>query len=83
MRLADLDQDLEAQAMDSAMRYLNMAADRDRERFMYHLQHKYFPNGNFTTAPAPSKTPPRAPMTMPPMPIPKAPVIDPAAGSMP
>ena len=39
--------DPEIMALAEAFSYLDKAEDRDRERFIYHLNHKYFPEGEF------------------------------------
>lgn len=39
--------DPEVLATACAVAYLNAAGDRQRERFMYHLTHRYFPEGRF------------------------------------
>ena len=39
--------DAEAKAMNEACLYLEQADQRARERFMFHLTHRFFPNGRF------------------------------------
>ena len=43
----ELLEDPEAEALAVAFLYLDGADDRQRERFMYHLTHRYFPEGQF------------------------------------
>lgn len=39
--------DAEAKAMNTACLYFEGADERARERFIYHLVHRYFPVGEF------------------------------------
>lgn len=39
--------DIEAKTMNSAILYFEQIERRDRERFIYHLVHRYFPTGQF------------------------------------
>ncbi len=40
--------DSEAIVMIYVMDYMNAVSERDRERLMYHLTDRYFPNGEFS-----------------------------------
>ena len=39
--------DIEAKAMNEVFLYFEKVDDRARERFIYHLCHRYFPEGEF------------------------------------
>ena len=41
------ERDPEAVIMDAVMHYMNSVGERSRVRLMFHLQHKYFPDGDF------------------------------------
>tara|TARA_Y100000593_G_C4224646_1_gene293762 strand:- start:723 stop:905 length:183 start_codon:yes stop_codon:yes gene_type:complete len=40
--------DKEILAMNAAVDYLDKADERQKERFIFHLTHRYFPEGEFT-----------------------------------
>lgn len=47
VKVREEERDPEAIVMDVAMHYMNHADERGRQRFMMHMQHRYFPDGVF------------------------------------